>query len=126
MIKSLDLLSLECFDKYGRPLEDVCNLSQKIRDDFIFLFEEVVNSINLKLEGLSSNWDLPTTKAFPEKENANLKAQAKDLKSTAIKLASIYLNDTAVGQSVFESCKHSFAKKFATYESFKMKQFFYT
>ena len=56
----------------------------------MFLFEEVVNSINLKLESLSSHWDLATTKKFPEKENANLKAKAKDLKSTAIKLASVY------------------------------------
>ena len=94
VIKSLDLLSLECFDKSGGPLDDICLSSQKIRDDFIFLFEEVVNSINLKLESLSSHWDLATTKAFPEKENANLQAKAKDLKTTAIKLASVYLNDT--------------------------------
>ena len=124
VIKSLDLLSLECFDKSGRPLDNICNSSQKIRDDFILLFEEVVNSINLKLESLSSHWDLSATKLFPGKQNANLQVKAKDLKSTAIKLASIYLNDTAVGQSVFESCKLSFAKKLAMYESFQIKQFF--
>ena len=122
VIKSLDLLSLECFDKSGRPVDNVCSSSEKIREDFKFLFEKVTSLINLKLENLSENWDLPAAKNFPKKKHFN--RRMKNIQMMAMKLASIYLNNPVLGKSVFERCKLIFAKKLAMYESWKMEQFF--
>ena len=121
VIKSLDLMALQCFDNSGRPLESSCNLSKKLREDFEFLLNEIVNKISVKLQNLRSRWDLTAVKAFPKKER--LKAQAKDLEFVAIKLASTYLNNITDGKILFKKCKRIFARKIGMYESWKMKQF---
>ena len=77
----------------------------------MFLFENIVKNIALKLEQLSSTWDLSKAKAFPNYGNEQLSTKAKYLKSTAVKLAAIYLDNADDGILVFEKCKLILAKK---------------
>lgn len=115
-------MDLQCFDRNGVPDNVTCTKSQKIREDFRFLFEGIIKQFDLKLKDLSANWDLPAAKYFPIKERLDIKS--KDLKSIAVIVASIHMTDKKEGVLLFKKCKDAFASHFGMYESFRMKTFF--
>ena len=103
------------------PKNSLCAQSKKVREDFSFLIEEVVNRFNVNLTKLSFDWDLDTAKDFPNKKG--LKIKSKNLKSIASKIASVYSNNTKNGELLQEECKLAFVKHFATYESWQIEKF---
>ena len=103
------------------PKNSLCAQSKKVREDFSFLIEEVVNRFNVNLTKLSFDWDLDTAKDFPNKNG--LKIKSKNLKSIASKIASVYSNNTKNGELLQEECKLAFVKHFATYESWQIEKF---
>ena len=120
-MKALDLLAFQCMDRSGRPEKSICTQSQRVRKDFRFLIEVVINALHVKLLQVSSSWTLPMAKAFPDKEG--LQIQPKYLKSMIVKIASVHTNNTIEGELLLDKCKQAFVNHFAMYESWKMKQF---
>ena len=128
VIKSLDFIDLKCYQQSGKlkglPNEDECKKFQKLRKDFEFLFIEVIKKMDANLTIISKDWDRNTMKTFPDKDKGDLSGvNRKYIKETALKLASISINDTMQGKKLSRKLQSAFALNFGMYVGYKMNDF---
>ena len=99
VIKSLDLIDLKCYDRSGLPNAIECKQSQKLRNDFEFLFLEVIRKMDENLTLISDKWDISSMKSFPNEGDLTV-VDMKFIKQTAPKLASLYFDNTSVRKAL--------------------------
>ena len=120
-IKSLDLIDLKCYGRSGLPNDLECNQYQKLREEFEFLFLEVIKKMDKNLTIISDEWDSNTMKSFPGK--MDLRVNMKFIKEKAPQLASIYLNNTFHGTILSKKLHSVLALHFGMYVSYRMNDF---
>ena len=122
VIKSLDLIDLKCYGRSGLPNAIECKESQKLREDFEFLFLEVIRKMNENLTIISNEWNSNTMKSFPNEGGLTV-VNMSFIKETAPKLASIYF-ENALDRTALSNKLHSaLALHFGMYVSYRTNNF---